>query len=123
MRTLVVTTFAILAPAVLSAGQVYGTIVSEGKGIKEVAVEIKCGSNEAVTGKTAADGAYRLNVPQQGQCTLTLPSYEGKPSAMVFSTSNPAVYNFELSKGSDGRPRIPRSTTSSCPRDRTASSS
>jgi hypothetical protein len=108
MRTAFVMAFAILAPAVLSAGQVYGTIVSEGKGIKDAEVEVKCGSNDAVTGKTAADGAYRLNVPQQGQCTLTLPGYDGKPAAMVFSTSNPAVYNFELSKGADGKFELKR---------------
>jgi hypothetical protein len=108
MRTALVTAFAILAPAVLSAGQIYGTIVSEGKGLKDADVEIKCGSNEAVTGKTAADGAYRLNVPQQGQCTLTLTTHEGKPSAMVFSTSNPSVYNFELAKGADGKFELKR---------------
>ena len=108
MRTGVVTAIAMLVPAVLSAGQIYGTIVEGGKGLKEVAVEIKCGSNDAVAGKTSADGAYRLNVPQQGQCTLTLPSYEGKPSTMVFSTSNPSVYNFELAKGSDGKYELKR---------------
>jgi hypothetical protein len=103
-----VTTIALLAPAVLSAGQIYGTISAEGKGVKDVAVDIKCGSNEAVSAKTAADGAYRINVPQQGQCTLTLPSYEGKPSAMVFSTPNPSAYNFELVKLADGKFELKR---------------
>ena len=103
-----VTTIALLAPAVLSAGQIYGTIVADGKGVKDVAVDIKCGSNEAVSAKTAADGAYRINVAQQGQCTLTLPSYEGKPSAMVFSTPNPSAYNFELVKLPDGKFELKR---------------
>ena len=35
-----VTTIALLAPAVLSAGQIYGTIVADGKGVKDVAVVI-----------------------------------------------------------------------------------
>ena len=52
----------------------------------------------AVKATTAADGAYRINVPQQGQCTLALPDQAGKPSAMVFSSPNPALYNFELVK-------------------------
>ena len=108
IRTALVVTIAVLVPAVLSAGQIYGTIVADGKGIKDVSVDIKCGSNDAVSAKTAADGAYRINVTQQGQCTLTLPSYEGKPSAMVFSTPNPSAYNFELVKLPDGKFELKR---------------
>jgi hypothetical protein len=94
---------ALLTPAVLEAGQIYGTIVSEGKGIASANVEIKCGTADAVTGATAADGAYRINVTPQGQCTLTLPGYTGRPSASVFSGPNPAAYNFDLVKLGDGK--------------------
>jgi hypothetical protein len=95
--------FALSASAVLSAGQIYGTIVADGQPIKDVGIEIKCGTEAAVAGKTAADGAYRINVPQQGQCSLSLPTYMGKPSAMVFSTPNPSLYNFQLVKLADGK--------------------
>jgi len=94
---------ALLYPAVLDAGQIYGTIVSEGKGVSSASLEIKCGTAEAATGSTAADGAYRVNVTPQGQCTLTLPTYAGRPSAPVFSGPNPALYNFELVKLGDGK--------------------
>ncbi len=94
---------ALCTPVVLDAGQVYGTIVSAGKGVASVSIEIKCGSADAVTGATAADGAYRINVAQQGQCTLTLPSYAGRPSASIFSSPNPALYNFDLVKLGDGK--------------------
>ena len=94
---------ALCFPAVLDAGQVYGTIVSEGKGVQSANIEIKCGSADAVTGTTAADGAYRINVAQQGQCTLTLPGYAGRPSASIFSSPNPALYNFDLVKLGDGK--------------------
>jgi hypothetical protein len=94
---------ALCFPAVLNAGQVYGTIVSEGKGVQSANIEIKCGSADAVTGTTAADGAYRINVAQQGQCTLTLPGYAGRPSASIFSSPNPALYNFDLVKLGDGK--------------------
>ena len=94
---------ALCFPAVLNAGQVYGTIVSEGKGVQSANIEIKCGSADAVTGATAADGAYRINVAQQGQCTLTLPGYAGRPSASIFSSPNPALYNFDLVKLGDGK--------------------
>jgi hypothetical protein len=99
---------ALLVPAVAHAGQVYGTIVMDGKGVGGAAVEITCGSAAAVTGTTAADGAYRMNVPQQGQCTLVLPGHAGKPSAMVFSSPNPALFNFELVKGGDGNYELKR---------------
>jgi hypothetical protein len=88
-------------PSIVQAGQVYGTIVMDGKGIGGANVEISCGSDPAVKGTTAADGAYRINVPQQGQCTLVLPSH-GKPSATIFSSPNPALYNFELVKAGNG---------------------
>ena len=94
---------ALLVPSVLYAGQVYGTIVSEGQGLKSVSVEVQCGKEAPVTGSTAADGAYRINVPQQGQCTLALPSYDGRPSAVIFSSPNPSLYNFDLVKLPGGK--------------------
>src|SRR5262245_10579698 len=94
---------ALFCTAALDAGQIYGTIVSEGQGVKSANVEIKCGTAEPVTGATSADGAYRINVAPQGQCTLPLPSYAGSPSTSVFSGPNPALYNFELVKLGDGK--------------------
>jgi hypothetical protein len=90
----------LLIPTVASAGQVYGTIVMDGKGVGGASIEIQCGSDAAVTGATGVDGAYRSNVPQQGQCTLSLPSH-GKASAMIFSSPNPSAFNFELVKAGD----------------------
>jgi hypothetical protein len=94
---------ALFGTAVLEAGQVYGTIVSEGKGLPSAAIEIKCGAADPMTGTTAADGAYRINVSQQGQCSLTLTGVAGRPSTAVFSSPNPALYNFELVKLGDGK--------------------
>ena len=95
-------------PSIVHAGQVYGTIVMDGKGVGGANVEISCGSDPAGKGTTAADGAYRINVPQQGQCTLVLSGHAGKPSAGVFSSPNPALYNFELVKGGDGNYQLKR---------------
>ena len=100
--------FALCLPAVADAGQIYGTIVLEGQGVKSVAVEIQCGKEELITGTTAADGSYRINVSHQGQCTLTLPSYAGRPSASIFSGPNPAAYNYELVKLGDGKFELKR---------------
>jgi hypothetical protein len=101
-------TLVLLAPAVLGAGQLYGTIVSDGQPLKGASFEIQCGKESAVTGSTGGDGAYRINVPQEGQCTFTLPSFEGRPSATVFSGPNPASYNFELAKLPDGKHELRR---------------
>ena len=95
-------------PADVDAGQIYGTIVLGGQGVKGAAIEIQCGKEAAVTGTTAADGSCRINVSEQGQCTLTLPAYEGRPSAAVFSGPNPAAYNYELVKLSDGKYELKR---------------
>jgi hypothetical protein len=98
--TYVCLALAMAIPSVVYAGQVYGTIVMDGKGVGGANVEISCGSDPAVKATTAADGAYRINVPQQGQCTLSLPSH-GKASAMIFSSPNPSSFNFELVKAGD----------------------
>ena len=98
LRTVVIVA-ALFLPATSFAGQVYGTIVMDGKGVGGASIEIQCGA-DATTGSTGPDGAYRINVPQQGQCTLTLPSH-GKASAMIFSGPNPAAFNFELVKQGD----------------------
>ena len=76
--------------------------------MKSVTLEIQCGKEDPVTGTTAADGSYRINVPQQGQCTLTLPSYEGRPSAAIFSGPNPMAYNYELMKLANGKYELKR---------------
>jgi hypothetical protein len=99
---------ALLVPAVVYAGQIYGTIVSKGEAVKNAGIEIQCGKEAPATGSTSADGSYRINVQQQGQCTLSLPSYEGRPSAVVFSGPNPALYNFELTKLADGKYELRR---------------
>jgi len=99
---------ALIVPAVLDAGQIYGTIVSGGQAVKGASVEIKCGEDAPVVGSTAADGSYRINVPKQGQCTLALPSYEGRPSAVIFSSPNPSLYNFELAKVAEGKYELRR---------------
>ena len=99
---------ALSASAVLSAGPIYGTIVADGQPVKDTDIEIKCGEEEPSKGKTAADGAYRINVSQQGQCSLSLPTYMGKPAAMIFSTPNPTLYNFQVVKAADGKVELRR---------------
>ena len=97
---------ALLVPATLEAGQIYGTIVLGGKGVK-TKIEIKCGS-DTTPGESAADGTYRVNVPQQGQCNLVLPDYMGAPSSAIFSTPNPSAFNFELVQKPDGNYELRR---------------
>jgi len=107
-RWLALALFVIASAEALQAGQIYGTIVMGGQGLKDTKVEIQCGQEAAVSGATAADGAYRINVPQQGQCSLALPSYEGRPTASIFSSPNPSLYNFELTKLADGKYELKR---------------
>ena len=98
-------TLLLFVPSIAYAGQIYGTIVLSGKGVK-AKLEIKCG-DEATGGESAADGSYRVNVAQQGQCTLTLPEYKGSSSA-IFSGPNPTAYNFELVARPDGTYELKR---------------
>lgn len=100
--------FALSVSTTLLAGPVYGTIVADGKPVKDTDIEIKCGEDAPVKGKTAADGAYRINVTKEGQCSLTLPTSTGKPSAAIFSTPNPALYNFEIVRVAENKYELRR---------------
>ena len=92
----------VLFPTLLNAGQIYGSVTSSGRGLSRAGIEINCGGVKT-PGSTATDGSYRINVPQQGQCNLTLSGYPGPPSATVFSYPNPSQYDFELVRLRDGR--------------------
>jgi len=85
----------VLFPSVLYAGQVFGSVISNGMGVANTAIEINCGGT-ATTGATAGDGSYRINVAQQGECTFTLAGHPGHPSAVVFSYPEPSQYDFEV---------------------------
>ena len=83
----------VLLPSLLYAGQIYGSITSSGKGVANAQIEITC-AGATTNGATAGDGSYRINVPQQGQCKLTL--LPSGASAVVFSYPNPSQYDFQL---------------------------
>jgi hypothetical protein len=100
--------FALSVSAVVSAGPIYGTMVADNQPVKDTDIEIKCGEDAPLKGKTAADGAYRINVPKEGQCSLTLPTYAGKPSVTIFSTPNPTLYNFAVVKNAEGKYELRR---------------
>jgi hypothetical protein len=88
--------FCFLSPLALHAGQIYGFIVDKGGNpLPNAQIEINCGGEKPLVGTTAGDGTYRINVPQQGPCKLTLPK-NGGVSANVVSYPNPSQYNFQL---------------------------
>lgn len=90
----------LISPAVVCAGPIYGSVISEGRGLARANIEINC--NGAVTrGSTTDDGSYRIHVSQQGQCALSLPDIPGRPSAVIFSNPNPAPFSFELVQRKD----------------------
>jgi hypothetical protein len=100
-KYLVVAIALLLFDATVYAGQIYGSVILRGGGVANASIEIDC-QGTITKGVTAGDGAYRVSVPQQGQCSLTLPGFAGRPAATVFSTPNPSAYNFELVQRSDG---------------------
>jgi hypothetical protein len=84
------------------AGEIYGTVKEGGKSIKAgTKIEVKCakGSYSAETDKL---GSYRLFVPEQGKCTLSVKSSDGSPQMTVNSFEDSARYNLALEK-KDGK--------------------
>lgn len=91
--------------ATAMAGEIYGTIKEGGKPVKAgTKVEVKCakGSYGAETDKL---GSYRLFVPEQGKCTLSVKSGDVAPQMAVHSFEDSARYNIVLEK-KDGKPAL-----------------
>jgi beta-lactam-binding protein with PASTA domain len=84
------------------AGEIYGTVKEGGKPINAgTKIEVKCskGSYSAETDKL---GSYRLFVPEQGKCTLSVTSGDVSPQMTVHSFEDSTRYNLVLEK-KDGK--------------------
>ena len=95
---------AILCTSAL-AGELYGTIKEGGKPVKAgTKVEVKCakGSYGAETDKL---GSYRVFVPEQGKCALSVKSGDAAPQMTVHSFEDSTRYNLFLEK-KDGKPAL-----------------
>jgi hypothetical protein len=90
-----------LAAAPAWAGRVYGTVIAQGKPLPKAEILVSC-SGEDVKGATEDDGSYKLNVVKTGRCTFSLPGFNGKPSAIIFSQPKPAMFDLELTKDASG---------------------
>jgi hypothetical protein len=84
---------ALVLPALLRAGLMYGSIVEAGRPVAGATIRVDCPSGSG-GGVTAADGTFRFNVVPEGRCTFTLPQYGA--SAVAFSYARPTQYDFEL---------------------------
>jgi hypothetical protein len=87
------------------AGEIYGTVKEGGKPIKAgTKVEVKCpkGNYGAETDKL---GSYRVFVPEQGKCTLSVKSGDVAPQMTVHSFEDSTRYNLLLEK-KDGKPAL-----------------
>ena len=87
------------------AGEIYGTVKEGGKPIQAgTKVEVKCakGNYSAETDKL---GSYRLFVPEQGKCTLSVKYGGASPQMTVNSFDDSARYNLVLEK-KDGKPSL-----------------
>ena len=92
----------VAAPSLAAAGEIYGSIKEDGKPAKQgLKVEVVCGE-ATVAADTDANGAYRLFVPEEGKCALTVTIGEEKPSITVHSFEDSARYNLVLEK-KDGK--------------------
>src|SRR5207244_10121745 len=86
----------LLAPASVSAGELYGTITdgdkSVGSGVK---IEIKSAGNSYRT-ETDKYGAYRVLVREKGKCSIKVNYQSQSPSIDVFSYDKSVRYNLGL---------------------------
>ena len=83
-------------------GELYGTIKEGGKPIKAATkIEVKCAKGSYTT-ETDKLGSYRVFVPEQGKCALSVKSGDVAPQMTVHSFEDSTRYNLVLEK-KDGK--------------------
>jgi hypothetical protein len=84
------------------AGEIYGTVKEGGKPVKAgTKVEVRCAKGSYAT-ETDKLGSYRLFLPEEGKCTLSVRSGDAAPQMAVHSFEDSARYNLVLEK-KDGK--------------------
>lgn len=85
---------------VLMGGQVYGTLLENGKGVAGVDIEILPqgkDAKDAYKATTGPDGSYRIFVTETGKCAFRASKGEkSAPATNVFSYATPVKYDFDL---------------------------
>jgi hypothetical protein len=84
------------------AGEIYGTVKEGGTPIKAgTKIEVKCakGTYSAESDKL---GSYRLFVPEQGKCALSVKSGDVAPQLTIHSFEDSTRYNLVIDK-KDGK--------------------
>ena len=103
MRTVFLATLCLAISCTTAlAGEIYGTVKEGGKPIKAgTKVEVKCAKG-SYSAETDNLGSYRLFVPEQGKCALSVKSSDGSPQMTVHSFEDSTRYNLVLEK-KDGK--------------------
>jgi hypothetical protein len=91
----------IMWPACLYAGPIFGSIFFNNAALRGASIEISCHGRVVAKGNTVDDGSYRIIVPYEGLCTLSV-SGNIHASADVVSSSSAARYNFVVVRGNGG---------------------
>lgn len=93
----------LLFPSFTYAGQVYGRLLERNRSVGPgVRIIISCHQN-IYNGVTDSYGSYRIYVPRQGRCELTV-YYRNQPTTTsIYSYNDPVRYDFELVRNREGR--------------------
>ena len=95
MRTAICALLMLSFGAAVSAGQLYGTIVQNGRPLRQAPVELRCGG-ETASDVTDDDGVYRLFVRATGRCQFVVEPKGRNAAAAIYSYDRPTAYNFDL---------------------------
>jgi hypothetical protein len=96
-----------LCPALLPAGPIFGSIFFKNAALRGATVQVSCGGRVVASGSTVDDGSYRINVPNEGRCTLSVSGNGIGASTEVVSSSGAARYNFVV-VGDNGKYELRR---------------
>lgn len=94
--------FLFLIPATAEAGQIFGSLLQNGKVIRsEQTLVLRCGGATEEF-KTDSLGGYRVTISGDGQCELSLKNSDASPTK-IFLSKKPVRYDFEIVRTDSGR--------------------
>ena len=86
----------VLLECTATAGQIYGSLRENGRGVGGVRIEIARQGQAPIPAATGPDGGYNVAVPGSGRCVLRVYYKNAVAMAEVSSYADPVKYDFDL---------------------------
>jgi hypothetical protein len=101
--TMVMLLLMVLAPALATAGEIFGNITEGGHPVGAGVPLVITIQGRPYSTQTDKYGSYRIFLREQGQCTIVVNYQQQAPSVQVYSYDKSFRYNLALERAASGQ--------------------